>query len=90
MDVFTTSLRFADVLLKGPSAGAVRTNAGVLPRLMSQLMVFSCLISVALSVSVGSVATGEGSRLPLGCGGPSECSGLCVMSAEVEGRTSAH
>lgn len=55
MDVFTTSLRFADVLPKGLRL----VLRDVLPRLMSQLMVFSCLISFALSVSVFSLATGR-------------------------------
>lgn len=60
-------------------------NGGVLPRLMSQLMVFSCLISIVPSVSAGSrrppsgcgsqrSAAGEGPRLPPGRRGPSSAS----------------
>lgn len=65
-------------------------NAAVLPCLMSQLMVLSCLIRTAPIVSVGSwpppprhssvsrlSTTGEGPLLPPGCGGPGVPRPLC-------------
>lgn len=59
-------------------------NGGVLPCLMSQLMAFSCLISIVLNVSVCPSsstaqlsATREGPRLPPGCGGPGVPRPLC-------------
>lgn len=75
-------------------------NGGVLPWLMSQLMVFSCLISIVLSVSVA--PGGLGAALPLGsqqqgraltslqAAGALECLGLGVMREEMEGWTSTH
>lgn len=68
-------------------------NGGVLPCLMSQLMAFSCLISIVLNVSVGSTQPPSSSTAQLAslqaAGGP-ECPGLYVMKAEVEGWTSTH
>lgn len=103
---FTTSLSFtlSHVTCLYKAFGfCSQMNAGVLPWLMNQLMVFSRLISIVLSVSMGSWRPQSGSASQFsalgGRGGPSppsrlqgppECLCLGVMREEMEGWTSTH